>query len=123
MAVAGCLALASVALLLLPIFHPWTPFAVNTFFLPNWVAAAVLLISILLAFARPSAHWKLSVVVAGLDLLTILYASAIVFDRGWRIALFGSGVDISYFLLGAPFHLYLLFKRRQDTSVAMPCSL
>ena len=123
MAVAGCLALASVVLLSLPIFHPWTPFAVNTFFLPNWVAAAVLLASIALAVVHPSAHWRLSVIVAGLDLLTTLYAGAIVWDKGWRIALFGSGVDISYFLLGAPIHLFLLFKCRQDDSVATPCSL
>jgi hypothetical protein len=123
MLVSACLALASIALLRLPIFHPWNPFVVNTFFLPNWVPAIVLLASIAAAFARQGAFWRLSVIVAGLDLLTILYAGTIVFERGWKFALFGSGVDISYFLLGAPFHLYLLFAHKQEASADSPCSL
>lgn len=117
-----CLPLASIApLLLLRRFHLWNPFDVNGLFLPGWVSASILLASIAAARLRSDWRWVLSSMVLGLDLLVAIYAGIIIWNVGWSSAFLASGVDISYFLLGSPFHLLLLADSYSPISSG-PCT-
>lgn len=114
--------LATVApLLLLKHFNQWNPFDVNGLFLPGWISGSILLLSIAAARLRNDWRWGLSSMVLGLDLLVATYAGIIVWNVGWKTAYIGSAVDISYFLLGAPFHLLLLADSYSPISKG-PCT-
>jgi len=94
-------------LLLLLGLRLWNPFEVNSMFLPAWIPVAILIGSTSVASLRSDWRWSLSVMLLGLDLLVVAYAGIVVHEAGWRAALFGSRLDISYFLIGSPFHLFL----------------
>ncbi len=96
--------------LFLPFFHDWGPFKVNGLFLPTWVMAVVALLTCVASFRIRDMKSVLAVSVIALDLFVVLYAGRILLSEGWNSSFFGSAVDISYFLLSAPFHLYLLFN-------------